>query len=153
MEPFDPSVPLQAVRPSALEDYTQRPAATTITETTTSSQPQSAVPNPPSEPILSPKRTENATSAANPLSPAKRRNSEELMRATGSAVSAVAQSQLSSPKRSRTAQGPPVVLPLKYELCDVEDMVVLIANMLSELIETNDSIAMKSGHLTRFHSR
>lgn len=32
-------------------------------------------------------------------------------------------------------------------------MVTLISNMLGELIETNDSIAMKSGHLTRFHSR
>jgi hypothetical protein len=67
--------------------------------------------------------------------------------------SQVASSQSSSPKRSKTAQGPAKVLPLRYELCDVEDMVVLIANMLSELIETNDSLAMKSGHLTRFHSR
>lgn len=30
---------------------------------------------------------------------------------------------------------------------------ILISNMLSELIETNDSLAMKSGQLTRFHSR
>lgn len=35
----------------------------------------------------------------------------------------------------------------------MEDMVILIANMLSELIETNDLLAMKSGQLTRFHSR
>lgn len=30
---------------------------------------------------------------------------------------------------------------------------ILIANMIGELIETNDLIAMKSGQLTRFHSR
>jgi len=35
----------------------------------------------------------------------------------------------------------------------VEDVVVLIAHMLGELIETNDALALKSGHLTRFHSR
>lgn len=45
------------------------------------------------------------------------------------------------------------MLPEKYEFCAVEDMVVLIANMLGELIETNDALALKSGHLTRFHSR
>ncbi|OIW27548.1 cyclin-related 2, partial [Coniochaeta ligniaria NRRL 30616] len=45
------------------------------------------------------------------------------------------------------------ILPQKYELCRVEDIVVLIANMLCELIETNDALALKSGHLTRFHSR
>lgn len=32
-------------------------------------------------------------------------------------------------------------------------MVVLIAHMLSELIETNDALALRSGSLTRFHSR
>ncbi|KAM0270858.1 hypothetical protein ACHAQH_009303 [Verticillium albo-atrum] len=32
-------------------------------------------------------------------------------------------------------------------------MVVLIAHMLSELIETNDALALRSGNLTRFHSR
>ncbi|CAK7262533.1 Pho80p cyclin [Sporothrix epigloea] len=45
------------------------------------------------------------------------------------------------------------MLPEQYEFCKVEDMVVLIANMLGELIETNDVLALKSGHLTRFHSR
>jgi hypothetical protein len=45
-------------------------------------------------------------------------------------------------------------LPQRYELCHVEDMVVLISHMLAELIETNDSLALRgSGSLTRFHSR
>jgi len=35
----------------------------------------------------------------------------------------------------------------------VEDLVELIAHMLTELITTNDHIQMQSGRLTRFHSR
>ncbi|KXJ96952.1 cyclin-domain-containing protein [Microdochium bolleyi] len=93
--------------------------------------------------------------ATNPLSPSKRRKSIEEAVGTVAhpSTSVVVSSLPSSPKRSKPNQGPPKVLPLKYELCDVEDMVILIANMLSELIETNDAIAMKSGQLTRFHSR
>jgi hypothetical protein len=48
---------------------------------------------------------------------------------------------------------PPKILPLRYEHCPVEDMVVLIAHMLGELIETNDALSLKSRNLTRFHSR
>jgi hypothetical protein len=48
---------------------------------------------------------------------------------------------------------PPRRLPARYELCPVEDLVVLIADMINELIETNDSLALSSGSLTRFHSR
>ncbi|KAH7040509.1 cyclin-domain-containing protein [Microdochium trichocladiopsis] len=96
-----------------------------------------------------------ASLATNPLSPSKRRKSIEEAVGTVAhpSTSVVVSSTPSSPKRSKPNQGPPKVLPLKYELCDVEDMVILIANMLGELIETNDSIAMKSGQLTRFHSR
>lgn len=86
------------------------------------------------------------------LSPNKRRNSEGpgavIEEASGSAQ--VAQSL---PKRAKPDVIPPKVLPVRYELCAIEDVVVLIANMLSELIETNDALAMRSGHLTRFHSR
>lgn len=56
-------------------------------------------------------------------------------------------------KRAKPEAAPVKMLPEQYELCPVEDMVVLIANMLGELIETNDALALKSGHLTRFHSR
>lgn len=86
------------------------------------------------------------------LSPNKRRNSEGpgavIEEASGSGQ--VAQGL---PKRARPDVVPPKVLPVRYELCAIEDVVVLIANMLSELIETNDALAMRSGHLTRFHSR
>jgi len=62
-------------------------------------------------------------------------------------------SQTSAPKRAKSAQAQVKILPSKYELCEVEDMVILIANMISELIQTNDSLPLRSGVLTRFHSR
>ncbi|EPE08803.1 nuc-1 negative regulatory protein preg [Ophiostoma piceae UAMH 11346] len=100
-------------------------------------------------------------------SPQKRRNSQsqESYAATPATTAAgttevpVADSATSTTdpssaaKRARPEVAPPKMLPEQYEFCLVEDMVVLIANMLGELIETNDALALKSGHLTRFHSR
>ena len=71
----------------------------------------------------------------------------------GVASPSVLRSPSSLAKRPKTASQPPKVVPQQYELCPVQDMVVLIAGMLGELIETNDGLALKSGHLTRFHSR
>ncbi|KAF8864413.1 cyclin-domain-containing protein [Acephala macrosclerotiorum] len=62
-------------------------------------------------------------------------------------------SQTIPPKRSRTEQTAVKILPAKYEFCPVEDMVVLISDMIQELIQTNDSLPLRTGVLTRFHSR
>jgi len=62
-------------------------------------------------------------------------------------------SQVLAPKRAKSAKSAAKVLPNKYELCDVEDMVILIADMISELIETNDNLPLRDVVLTRFHSR
>jgi len=93
--------------------------------------------------------------AAPPMSPNKRRNSQVIPSdsAVASSSSAADESAEANSKRARPDTPPPKVLPQRYEFCPVEDMVVLIANMLAELIETNDALALKSGHLTRFHSR
>lgn len=57
-------------------------------------------------------------------------------------------------KRVRSAPTAVKALPAKYEACPVEDVVVLIANMISELIETNDALPPRPNPvLTRFHSR
>lgn len=61
--------------------------------------------------------------------------------------------QVLQPKRPRAAQRAPKVLPLRYELVDVEVMVVLVAGMVSELIQTNDNLPLRDVVLTRFHSR
>lgn len=56
-------------------------------------------------------------------------------------------------KRIRQDQQPDKLLPQRYELCAVDDMVELIAHMINELIATNDAIHTANGGLTRFHSR
>lgn len=56
-------------------------------------------------------------------------------------------------QRPKTLPAAPKTLPLAYETCTAEDMVILVAHMISELIETNDGLALSSGNLTRFHSR
>lgn len=56
-------------------------------------------------------------------------------------------------KRARAEHPEAKVLPSQYEFCAVEDLVVLIANMISELIQTNDQLPLRDGGLTRFHSR
>lgn len=56
-------------------------------------------------------------------------------------------------KRVKAADNEVKVLPVRYEFCPVEDMVVLIASMISELVLTNDNLPPKAGALTRFHSR
>ncbi|KAH8888239.1 cyclin-domain-containing protein [Thozetella sp. PMI_491] len=90
-----------------------------------------------------------STIETQPISPSKRRNSQGP---GGSSTSLLAADQ-TPPKRSKQEMAAPKVLPLRYELASIEDVVALIAHMLGELIETNDPLALKSGHLTRFHSR
>jgi hypothetical protein len=45
------------------------------------------------------------------------------------------------------------ILPAEYSLCPVEDLVVLIADMLSEVIQINDQRTIRKDGRTRFHSR
>ncbi|KAI1083890.1 cyclin-domain-containing protein, partial [Whalleya microplaca] len=151
MEPFDPTVPLRAATASGPRISGTTAASASSSEATAPFQQPSAVPEPPPEPNLSPIRTGHAP--AHTLSPHKRRNSQDHVPPSQPSSSVVASSQASSPKRPKPNAGPPKVLPLRYELCETEDIVVLISNMLSELIETNDAIALKNGQLTRFHSR
>ncbi|KAI1817582.1 cyclin-domain-containing protein [Poronia punctata] len=133
MEPFDPTVPLRAADAPAPRKPT---SPSVVNEAAPDTKPSE-------EPSLKGKEVEN------PLSPAKRRNSQEHP----GIISTVEPPQPSPPKRTRPNAGPVKILPVRYEHCNVKDMVILIANMIGELIETNDSLGMKSGNLTRFHSR
>ncbi|OBT59564.1 hypothetical protein VE04_00103 [Pseudogymnoascus sp. 24MN13] len=80
---------------------------------------------------------------------AKRRQDPEPAKDGSSRAS----QQFLPPKRPRAAQRAPKVLPIRYELVDVEDMVILVAGMVSELIQTNDNLPLRDVVLTRFHSR
>jgi hypothetical protein len=111
-----------------------------------------AVPGVPSVPsVIRPHPSLPADSAVQPLSPSKRKNSPEPGSST--TLTGLAESPSTLSKRAKPDEAPPKYLALKYEFCAVEDMVVLIAHMLGELIETNDKPALRTGHLTRFHSR
>lgn len=88
--------------------------------------------------------------ASQPQSPkTKRRQFKET--AESSSSSSTTRSIPS--KRTKSAKTAAKVLPARYELCPVEDMVILIADMISELIETNDNLPLRDVVLTRFHSR
>ena len=83
-----------------------------------------------------------------PESPAmKRRQSQDVPTAI------IGSSQPLATKRAKSEDSPVKVLPFKYEFCPVDDMVVVISHMISELIETNDKLPLRNGVLTRFHSR
>lgn len=45
------------------------------------------------------------------------------------------------------------VFPARYEFCKVEDLVVLISDMISDLIQINDQLPLREDGLTRFHSK
>ena len=94
------------------------------------------VPSSPTKPLLQPE------------SPAmKRRQSQDVPTAV------VGNGQPLATKRAKSAENSVKVLPYKYEFCPVEDLVVVISLMISELIETNDQLPLRNGVLTRFHSR
>ncbi|KAF2796420.1 cyclin-domain-containing protein, partial [Melanomma pulvis-pyrius CBS 109.77] len=68
-------------------------------------------------------------------------------------ASTVAQVQSSPAKRARPQDPNVKLMPLKYEMCDVKDLGVLISDMLMELVRLNDGFPLRDGQLTRFHSR
>lgn len=136
LEPPPPPAP----KPMALSDEQREPPLASA---------KSAKPLP----VSSKQRKEaQPAHAAQPLSPPKRKNPDEPTSASTAPVNAV-ESPSTLAKRPKPDTGPLKALPQRYEHCAVEDMVVLISHMLGELIETNDALALRSGHLTRFHSR
>ncbi|KAK6226302.1 cyclin [Colletotrichum tabaci] len=137
--PATPVEPPQTPRPQPIDPST--PHSPPATQSQPHPQPQAVV-----APVI---RDASAIIA----SPGKRRNSQDPAAAQAASASVAGESSSSAAKRPKPTAGPPKILPQRYEFCGVEDMVVLISHMLSELIETNDALALRSGSLTRFHSR
>ena len=131
-------------KPMALPDD-RRPAAPV------SAKPVKAMP----DSLKQQRKDVRPAGAVQAFSPSKRKSIDEP--GESSTVAANAARGPSSPstlsKKPKPEAGPAKVVPQRYEHCPVEDMVVLISHMLGELIETNDALALRSGHLTRFHSR
>ncbi|KAK9238453.1 cyclin-domain-containing protein [Lipomyces kononenkoae] len=61
-----------------------------------------------------------------------------------------------TPPRQRSAspaKRSPKALPQSFFDCDIQDLLILISSMLSELIKLNDALPLVHSKLTRFHSR
>ncbi|KAL1840762.1 hypothetical protein VTJ49DRAFT_154 [Mycothermus thermophilus] len=152
MEPMDYATGA-VTRPN---DTRPEPAVTSSTSASSGGRPANPVPargskTPRTLAPSGPTQRLDPTAAA--ASPSKRRISQDPGSTTSAPADAASPNHAGLPKRPRPAEKPTKILPPRYEQCPVEDMVVLIAHMLGELIETNDSIALQSGRLTRFHSR
>lgn len=124
-------------------------------------QPTDAATNPSSAADISEAEAEQlSTTAAVPdellRSPIKRRNTNSSLPPANTLATvneADQDDELQPSKRHRGDVLPEKILPPRYDLCPVDDMVELIAHMLAELISTNDAIRTSTGGLTRFHSR
>jgi hypothetical protein len=111
-------------------------------------------PQPPQSENIAPRVTDAAPPTALPGTVLDGDASSMRKRSSPHEVPPNANSGAESPSK-RAKEAPPVVklLPRRYELCEIGDIVVLIANMISELIQTNDGLPLRNGVLTRFHSR
>jgi hypothetical protein len=126
--------PIQEMKNEGSADSLDAPAAQPRQTDSSDLDTPSAAPKPPTIPVDSPKK--KRSSQDDPPSTVGQTHTQELPL-----------------KRVRSEQPVVKVLPAKYELCAVEDLVTLIANMISELIETNDTLPPISRVLTRYHSR
>lgn len=70
-----------------------------------------------------------------------------------SAVISAGSDEAQSAKRLRPPRPAVKLVPSQYERCNPKDLSALISSMLLELIRYNDTIPLRDGHLTRFHSR
>lgn len=109
-------------------------------------QPPDEQPRPPPEPQPQEKpeaaQVADTSSQALPERPAVPTTLNDVKNATPAAT-----------KRARTGSDDVKIMPARYETCNPKDLGVIIANMLMELIRLNDTIPLKDGKLTRFHSR
>ncbi|QSZ34107.1 hypothetical protein DSL72_005695 [Monilinia vaccinii-corymbosi] len=105
----------------------------------------------PQEPIIAPEQA-NVEVVQHTQPPIKSESPNMKRRQSSIDDAHTAREKVSSPKRVKP-QMAVKILPARYELCEVEDMVVLIASMIAELIQRNDRLPLQCGVLTRFHSR
>jgi Cyclin len=98
----------------------------------------------------------NATPASTFSTPAKRSTSDVSTLKTSPhsrTPFAAGSDDEQSAKRIRPPTPSVKLMPMQYEHCNPKDLAVLISSMLMELIRYNDTIPLRDGHLTRFHSR
>ena len=149
MEPFNYSAPRPApLTPAPPQSAPSSPALGAASPGEAIPMAQEIMLSGPSESCA----TLAAPSPAEGSAAAPKRRNSLIDSGAKTPLSGASQRHVNMPKRPKAA-GDPKVLPLRYELARGEDIVELVANMLNELIRTNDGLALTSGSLTRFHSR
>ncbi|ERF73986.1 hypothetical protein EPUS_03800 [Endocarpon pusillum Z07020] len=130
--------------------------------------PSPFVPESPKAPAIAPRtlgqpraviHTNNATPTSTLNATAKRSTADVSAVRTSPSLRAPSISNITGPdneqsaKRLRPPNAAVKLMPMQYEHCDPKDLAVLISSMLMELIRYNDTIPLRDGALTRFHSR
>jgi hypothetical protein len=109
------------------------------------------VEDPPPEPTIAPEQP-NANVLRN-INPPIQPESPSMKRRQSAIEDAHTPSKKESLSKRVKPQASVKILPRQYEHCEEEDMVILIASMIAELIQRNDALPPQGGVLTRFHSR
>lgn len=133
-----------------------RPTSTpAIPPTQRGSAPAAPVVTEPPEPQLQepPQPAAPAHHALPHSPPASRDSMPAGVESSLPGASTVLRVPASPAKRARAEEPSLKVMPVRYELCDVKDLGVLISDMLMELVRLNDGYPLRDGTLTRFHSR
>jgi Cyclin len=156
--PGSQNVPASGVANLRLEVSSQPAAIVQPTFLPESPKAPAIIPRTLEQPRPAP-HTKNATPASTLSTGAKRSTSDISALTTlppsrsPSAAIAVGSDDQQSAKRLRPPNPAVKLMPMQYEHCDPKDLAVLISSMLMELIRYNDTIPLRDGHLTRFHSR
>lgn len=82
-----------------------------------------------------------------------KRDSNGSASTSGSSAQSFVNSLPSPSKKTRLNPSKAIVMPKDYTAASIREIGNIIADMLQELINVNDSIPAKQGQLTRFHSR
>ncbi|TEY43447.1 hypothetical protein BOTCAL_0371g00090 [Botryotinia calthae] len=109
------------------------------------------VEDPPHEPTIAPEQP-NANVLRN-INPPIQPESPSMKRRQSAIEDAHTPSKKEFLSKRVKPQASVKILPRQYEHCEEEDMVILIASMIAELIQRNDALPPQGGVLTRFHSR
>ncbi|KAK9350648.1 cyclin-domain-containing protein [Lipomyces doorenjongii] len=109
-------------------------------------------------PILSrPRAKDSIISKPSPTPDTNSAISEsKALRSLNTSTSSISPQPLAATSRPRSVsptKPSPKVLPQSFFDCDLQDLLILISSMLSELIKLNDALPLVPSQLTRFHSR
>lgn len=138
---YSPRVSTETVSPGALDAVTVREQEAPATKSHNTREAMQS-PDVPVYKISSPSSALQFTTTKQGPSQGLVESGSSLSHANSSSLGGIAP----TPIRAR-------VFPARYEFCKVDDLVVLISDMISDLIRINDQLPLREDGLTRFHSK